>query len=149
MLHALRYNLGLARERPRFDRFSYVEKMEYFGLVWGSLVMVASGLMLWFEVPFLNRFPAWGLQLATVIHWFEAVLATLFIVVWHFYWTIFNPDVFPMSRAMTSGHLTRGEMEREHPLELERLEGRGCVPPAAAGREGSADGAVAEKPGDR
>ena len=123
MLQNVRYDLGLARERPRFDRFGYVEKMEYFGLVWGSLVMVASGLVLWFEVPFLNRFPAWGLQLATVIHWFEAVLASLFILVWHFYWTMFNPDVFPMSPAMTSGRLTREEMEREHPVELERIDG--------------------------
>jgi cytochrome b subunit of formate dehydrogenase len=123
MLHALRYDLGLARERPRFDRFGYVEKMEYLGLVWGSLVMIVTGLALWFEVPFLNRFPTWGLHLATMIHWFEAVLATLFILVWHLYWTMLNPDVFPMSRAMTSGRLSRGEMEREHPVELERIDG--------------------------
>ena len=123
LLDSLRYDLGLARHRPRFDRFSYVEKMEYLGLVWGSLVMIATGLALWWEVPFLNRFPAWGLQLATVIHWFEALLATLFILVWHFYWTMLNPDVFPMSRAMISGHLTREEMEREHPVELEGIEG--------------------------
>ena len=143
MLRALRYDLGLARERPRFDRFGYVEKMEYLGLVWGSLVMIATGLALWFEVPFLNRFPAWGLQLATVIHYFEAVLATLFIVVWHFYWTMLNPDVFPMSRAMTSGRLSREEMEREHPVELERIEGCGCEPPAPAGGEVGVGGSAA------
>ena len=148
MLQALRYDLGLASERPRFDRFGYVEKMEYLGLVWGSLVMVVTGLALWFEVPFLNRFPAWGLQLATVIHWFEALLATLFILVWHFYWTMLNPDVFPMSRAMTSGRLTREEMEREHPLELERIEGCACEPPQAAEGGESPDRQEAAPGGD-
>jgi cytochrome b subunit of formate dehydrogenase len=155
MLQALRYDLGLSRERPRFDRFGYVEKMEYLGLVWGSLVMVATGLALWFEVPFLNRFPAWGLQLATVIHWFEAVLASLFIVVWHFYWTMVNPDVFPLSRVMTNGRLTREEMEREHPLELERIEGCACEPPVTpvgpagesqASAGGGEPGAATESP---
>ena len=75
-----------------------------------------------------------GIQLATVVHWFEAVLASLFILVWHFYWTMFNPDVFPMSHAMTSGRLTREEMEREHPLELERIDG--CKPEAPASEGG-------------
>ena len=74
--------------------------------------------VLWFEVPFLNRFPFWGFELATVAHYFEAILATLAIVVWHFYFTMFNPDVFPISTAMIGGELTRKEMEREHPQEL-------------------------------
>ena len=121
-MQMVKYNLGLARERPQFGRFTYAEKMEYFALVWGTLVMVVTGLALWFEVSFLNRFPFWSFQLATIVHYYEAILATLAIVVWHFYFTMFNPDVFPISKAMITGELSREEMEREHPKELCALE---------------------------
>lgn len=122
LVQAVRYNLGLTHKRPQFGRFTYAEKMEYFALAWGSLVMVATGLALWFEVPFLNRFPFWGFELATVVHYYEAILATLAIVVWHFYFTMFNPDVFPLSRTMITGELSREEMEREHGQELCAME---------------------------
>ena len=122
LVQTVRYNLGLTAARPRFGRFTYAEKMEYLALVWGGIVMVATGLALWFEVPFLNRFPLWGFELATVVHYYEAILASLAIVVWHFYFTMFNPEVFPLSKAMLTGELTREEMEREHPRELEERE---------------------------
>jgi cytochrome b subunit of formate dehydrogenase len=122
LVQTVRYNLGRATVRPRFGRFSYPEKMEYLALVWGGAVMIGTGLALWFEVPFLNRFPFWGFELATVVHFYEAVLASLAIVVWHFYFTIVNPDVFPISKVMLTGQITREEMEREHPLELEECE---------------------------
>ena len=122
LVQTVRYNLGRTNVRPRFGRFTYAEKMEYFALGWGGAVMILTGLALWFEVPFLNRFPFWGFQLATVLHYYEAVLATLAIVVWHFYFTMFNPDVFPISKAMITGEVTREEMAREHPRELEGRE---------------------------
>ena len=122
LVQTVRYNLGRTSVRPRFGRFSYAEKMEYLALVWGGVVMIATGLALWFEVPFLNRFPFWGFELATVVHYYEAILATLAILVWHLYFTMFNPDVFPVSKAMITGEVTREEMEREHPRELEERE---------------------------
>ncbi len=135
LLQMVRYNLGLTPERPRFGRFSYAEKMEYLALVWGSLIMIATGLILWFEVPFLNRVPFWGFQLATLVHYFEAILATLAIVVWHFYFTMLNPDVFPLSKVMITGKISRHEMELDHAHELESLESPGhtgaCDPDAA------------------
>ncbi len=118
VVQMVKYNLGLTRERPQFGRFSYAEKMEYFALVWGTLVMMVTGFALWFEVPFLNRFPFWSFQLVTVVHYYEAILATLAIVVWHFYFTMFNPTVFPISKAMITGEIAREEMEREHSQEL-------------------------------
>ena len=122
LIQTVRYNLGLAQERPRQGRFTYAEKMEYLALLWGAAVMIGTGLALWFEVPFLNRFPFWSFQLATVVHLYEALLATLAIVVWHFYFTILRPGVFPLSKAMITGQLTREEMEREHPDELREIE---------------------------
>lgn len=122
LMQTIKYNLGLAPARPQLGRFGYAEKMEYLALIWGAIVMIGTGLALWFEVPFLNRFPFWGYELAAVVHYYEAALATLAIIVWHFYFTIFNPDVFPVSKAMITGQLTREQMEHEHALELEDLE---------------------------
>jgi cytochrome b subunit of formate dehydrogenase len=120
----VRYNLGLADKRPAYGRFTYWEKMEYWALFWGTLVMAATGLVLWFEVPFLNWFPYWAWELFRTVHFYEAVLAVLAILVWHMYYTVLNPDAFPLNRAMTRGTLTYEEMEREHSLDLfERREG--------------------------
>jgi cytochrome b subunit of formate dehydrogenase len=118
MMATLKYNLGLASLRPAYGRFTYVEKMEYWALVWGTMVMVTTGLVLWFETPFLNRFPYWAFELFRTVHFYEAILAGLSIVVWHLYATVVNPDVFPLNRAMTRGTLTHEDMPREHPLEI-------------------------------
>ena len=119
LVRTVRYNLGRTATPASFGRFSYAEKMEYFALVWGSVVMALTGLALWFETAFLNRFPYWAIELATMIHLYEAILATLAIVVWHFYFTLFNPDVFPISRVMFTGRIGAEEQAREHPLDSE------------------------------
>lgn len=122
LVQNVKYNLGKAKEKPKYGRFNYAEKMEYLALIWGGSLMVVTGLILWFDVLFLNRFPYWGMQLATVVHYFEAILATLAILVWHFYFVMISPAVFPLSKAMITGKLSREEMEHEHPLELEEIE---------------------------
>ena len=116
------YYVGKRPHRPSFDRFGYIEKAEYWALVWGSAVMAITGFALWFETEVLLLIPKWGFDLATVVHYYEAWLATLAIVVWHFYWVIFNPDVYPMSLVWWDGHLSDEEMRHEHPRELERLQ---------------------------
>ena len=119
LVRTVRYNLGRTATPASFGRFSYAEKMEYFALVWGSIVMALTGLALWLETAFLNRFPYWAIELATTIHLYEAILASLAIVVWHFYFTLFNPDVFPISRVMFTGRIGAEEQAREHPLDSE------------------------------
>ena len=131
------------RVPPAMGRFNYTEKLEYFGLVWGSIVMIVTGLVLWFETPFLHRFQYWAFELATTVHFYEAVLATLSILVWHFYFTIYNPGVFPISTTMLTGTIDREEMERNHALELETIEKEVTVEECDPGRhksEGSPDG---------
>ena len=118
LVATLRYNLGLSPTRPAYGPFAYWEKMEYWALAWGAVVMVGTGLVLWAETPFLNRFPYWAFELFRTVHFWEALLAVLAIVVWHLYYTVINPDVFPLNRAMTRGTLTREEMERDHPLDI-------------------------------
>ncbi len=118
----LRYNLGLARTKPKFGRFSYIEKTEYWAMMWGSVVMGATGCVLWFENTSIRLFTKLGYDVSRTIHLYEAVLATLAILVWHFYFVIFNPDVYPMNLSWLTGRLSEKEMREDHPLELERLE---------------------------
>jgi cytochrome b subunit of formate dehydrogenase len=117
MLH----NLGISKKKAMFDRFGYVEKAEYWALVWGTVVMAGTGMIMWFDNYFINRFTKLGWDIARTIHYYEAILATLAIVVWHFYFVIFNPSVYPMNTAWWTGMLTEEEMAEEHPLELERI----------------------------
>lgn len=118
---AILYNLGLVSVRPKFDRFTYGEKMEYFALLWGAFVMILTGFILWFEARFIHIFPVWVVDVANLIHLMEAILAALAIVIWHFYNVHINPDVSPMATHWITGYLTEEEMEHEHPLELERI----------------------------
>ena len=118
----IKYYLGKSKEKPKYGRFSYIEKSEYWALVWGNVVMGATGIILWFENTFLPVVSNIGMDIATAIHFYEAILASLAIVVWHFYFVIYNPDVYPINKSFFTGYLTREEMEHEHPLELETIE---------------------------
>lgn len=118
MLGTIRYNLGLSSHRPAYGCFAYWEKTEYWALAWGTVIMAGTGFALWLETPFLNRFPYWAFDLLRTIHFYEATLAGLAILVWHLYYTVVNPDVFPLNRAMTRGTLTDEEMVRDHPLDI-------------------------------
>ncbi len=117
----LRYNLGLAAEKPAFGRFCYIEKAEYWALVWGTLIMGVTGGILWFENASMGLFTKLGFDISRTIHFYEAILATLAIIVWHLYFVIFNPDVYPMNLSWLTGRMSEREMLEEHPLELERL----------------------------
>jgi cytochrome b subunit of formate dehydrogenase len=117
-----KYYFGKAEEKPKYGRFSYIEKSEYWALVWGNVVMGATGIVLWFENTFLPVISSLGMEVATAIHFYEAILASLAIVAWHFYFVIYNPDVYPINKAFITGYLTKEEMEHEHPLELEEME---------------------------
>jgi predicted CXXCH cytochrome family protein len=121
VVDALKFYFGISEEKPQFDRFSYVEKAEYWALIWGTVVMATTGFMLWFDNFSLGLFTKLGLDAATLIHYYEAILASLAILVWHLYFVIFNPDVYPMNLSWLVGTLTEEEMLEEHPLELERL----------------------------
>ncbi len=109
------YNLGLRKEKPVFGRFSYVEKAEYWALVWGTAVMIFSGLFLWFDNLAVHWFPKGFLDVMLVIHYYEAWLATLAIAIWHLYSTIFNPKVYPMNPSWLTGKMPAEMYEEEHP----------------------------------
>jgi len=117
----LSYYLGLSRNKPDFPRFNYAEKAEYWALVWGMFVMAGTGIMLWAKVFFGNHLPRWWLDVATAIHFYEAVLATLAILVWHFYQVFLDPDVYPMNWAWWDGKMTVHHYREEHGLDSATL----------------------------
>jgi hypothetical protein len=79
--------------------------------------MGITGLMIWFKIPVTQWIPRWAVDVALTIHYYEAVLACLAIVVWHFYHVIFDPDVYPINPACWDGRVSRHWMEEEHPLD--------------------------------
>ena len=116
-----KFNLGISNVKPLLDRFSYIEKAEYWALIWGTIVMSVTGGILWFDNTFLGLIGKLWWDVSRTVHFYEAWLATLSIIIWHLYFVIFNPEVYPMNLAWLKGTITELEMLEEHPLELERL----------------------------
>ena len=115
IFNMFRYNLGLTSKRPTFGMFGYPEKMEYWAYMWGTVVMAVTGFLLWGENWTLRHFPKWVIDAATAAHWYEAILATLSILVWHWYLVIFDPDVYPMDMAWLTGKASLDHMKETRP----------------------------------
>ncbi len=111
----VKHNLGLTSKHPQFERFGFAEKAEYWALVWGTIVMTFTGVFLWFDNLAVETFPKGFLDVMLVIHYYEAWLAVLAVVVWHFYMTIFRPGVYPMNCSWLNGKMRRELYVEEHP----------------------------------
>ena len=118
-IQRIKYNLGRTDETPQFKRFSYIEKAEYWALVWGTAVMIITGILLWFDNYFSLFLPKGFIDVSLVVHYWEAWLATLAILIWHLYSTLFNPHVYPMNTSWLTGKMPEDMYEHEHPLHLE------------------------------
>jgi formate dehydrogenase gamma subunit len=105
-VQTVEYNLGQRDQLPIYRRFNYAEKAEYWALVWGTVVMAVTGILLWFNNWILAHLPhpAAVLAVSTAIHFYEAILATLAIVIWHFYAVLFDPDIYPVKWTFLTGH---------------------------------------------
>jgi cytochrome b subunit of formate dehydrogenase len=117
VLGNLRYFMGLSSKRPQLARFGYAEKAEYWAVIWGTVIMGVSGLMIWFKMDVTRFLPRWAVDVATTVHYYEAVLACLAIVVWHFYHVIFDPEVYPFNLACFDGRVSEHWQHEEHPLD--------------------------------
>jgi formate dehydrogenase gamma subunit len=127
----LAYLTGRRREPPKFDHFGYIEKAEYWALIWGTVVMSVTGIALWFENDSLRFVDKWVLDLATLVHLYEAWLAFLAILVWHMYYVVLNPDVYPMNWTWLTGRISEEQMRHEHGGEWERVFGSAAADSAA------------------
>ncbi|HEX9580785.1 MAG TPA: cytochrome b/b6 domain-containing protein [Gemmatimonadales bacterium] len=112
--------------RPRFDRFSYMEKFDYLAVFWGVAIIGGSGLLLWFPEFFARFLPGWAFNVATIVHGDEALLALGFIFTIHFFNVHLRPEKFPIDLVIFTGRSTTAYLKEEHPLQYERLlrEGR-------------------------
>ena len=104
---------------PRYGRWTYWEKFDYFAVLWGVVVIGTSGLMLWFPEGFTHILPGWVINVATIIHSDEALLAAGFIFTVHFFNTHFRPEKFPMDTVIFTGRMSIEELKRERPNEYE------------------------------
>lgn len=115
------FYLGLRKSLPKYDRYDYTEKAEYLALIWGIAVMGATGFVLWFPELFMKYLPVWSFETAEVIHYYEAWLASLAILVWHWFFVIYHPEKYPMSTTWMDGKITEEELKHHHPLEYEEI----------------------------
>jgi cytochrome b subunit of formate dehydrogenase len=150
LIGVLLYNLGARKEEPRFAKFNYAEKLEYWAFLWGTAVMGLSGFYLWFNNFALRHFPKWTTDAATAVHWYEALLATFSILLWHFYLVIFDPLVYPMDTAWLNGKVSADHYRHARPEYLRALEKAALVEPApespSSAEPPSAGDAPDEKP---
>ena len=117
-LQALGHNVGVVKTPPRMGRYNFGEKVEYWAVIWGTVVMVITGFMLWNPIATTSFLPGQFIPAAKAAHGGEALLAVLSIVTWHFY----NVHVKRFNRSMFTGKISHEEMEEEHALELEEIE---------------------------
>jgi formate dehydrogenase subunit gamma len=118
--HQIGYFLGRKKDRPLFGRFSYVEKFDYWAVYWGMVVMIFTGYILWFMQQAINHLGKVSYDIAREAHSDEGLLATLAIIIWHFYNVHFNPKKFPGSLMWWHGRVPLEEFQEEHPLEYEQ-----------------------------
>lgn len=119
-VQTVKWYLGKGR-RPQYGRWTYWEKFDYFAVFWGILVIGTSGAMLWFPNFFTRFMPGWVINVATIIHSDEALLATGFIFTIHFFNTHFRPEKFPMDKVIFTGRTTVKELQKERPKEYKEL----------------------------
>lgn len=108
-------------KKPHYGRWTYWEKFDYFAVFWGIAVIGSTGLMLWFSEFFTRFIPGWFLNVATIIHSDEALLATGFIFTVHFFNTHLRPEKFPMDIVVFTGRMSVEELQRNKPAEYEAL----------------------------
>lgn len=120
-------------ERPKYGRYTYWEKFDYFAVFWGVMVIGSTGFVLWFPEFFTKLIPGWTINVATIVHSDEALLAVAFIFTIHFFNTHFRPDKFPMDPVIFTGRVPIEEFKFDKPAEYEELVAAGKLDEHLAG----------------
>ncbi len=123
-LASVGYLAGLSRTRPRSGRFDFKQKVEYWAMIWGYVVMGLTGAILLFPEVTTRFLPGVLIPVSKVVHGYEAILAFLAIITWHFYNAHLAAGVAPVDTSIFTGKISLERLEEEHPLEYERLMGK-------------------------
>ncbi len=124
IVNQFRWFLGRG-ERPKFERYSYMEKFDYLAVFWGVAIIGGTGLLLWFPTFFARFLPGWAFNVATIIHGDEALLALGFIFTIHFFNVHLRPEKFPIDLVIFTGRARAEYFEEEHPMEYAREKAAG------------------------
>ncbi|MDH5721327.1 MAG: cytochrome b/b6 domain-containing protein [Spirochaetia bacterium] len=114
MIGLVSYNLGFRKERPKMGRHNYIDKMEYLAVIWGTVLMIITGGILTFDDFSVKYLSMVAINISTVIHLYEAILATLAIIIWHLYWVVYDPAEYPMRFSWLTGKITKKTKENMH-----------------------------------
>jgi len=117
----IRFNLKLSDSYPAFDRFTYIAKFQYAMVIAGSLSMIVTGFVLWFENQSMAALPKWVIDVTKIIHGYEGTLLFILLFFWHIYNVHLNPSVFPMDMSWFTGKISLKELKKRHPREYERI----------------------------
>ncbi|MFH0864914.1 MAG: cytochrome b/b6 domain-containing protein [Bacteroidota bacterium] len=115
------FYLRLRKKHPEFDNYNYIEKAEYWALIWGTIIMGLTGIVLWFPTIVGNWAPVWFIKVSEIIHFYEAILASLAIVFWHWFFVMFHPKEYPLSLTFIDGKMTVKHYKEEHKLKLRKV----------------------------
>jgi formate dehydrogenase gamma subunit len=120
-IQQLEYYFGMTDAPARFDKFDYKQKFEYWGLVLGAVIVIATGLVLLFPIEATRFLPGEIVPASKLAHGNEGLMAFLVVIVWHIYNAHLNPDVFPFDPTIFTGKISAKRLHHEHELEYERL----------------------------
>lgn len=115
------YYLRFKKKHPHFNQYDYAEKAEYWALIWGTFVMGLTGLILWFPTIVDTWAPVWLIKVAEIVHFYEAILATLAIIVWHWFFVLIHPKEYPMSFTWIDGKMSIAHYRDHHENHFRKL----------------------------
>ena len=119
----LKYYLKINNGKARFEKFNFIQKFQYWGVVIGIFIMGITGVILWFKDFSMAVMPKWVMDVTLAVHGYEGTLAFLVLFLWHQYNAHLNPDVFPMDMTWINGKMSLKDLQERHPLEYEKLMG--------------------------
>ena len=117
----LMFYLRLTKKHPHFNQYDYAEKAEYWALIWGTFVMGATGFFLWFPTVVGDWAPVWLIKVSEIIHFYEAILASLAILVWHWFFVIYHPKEYPISFTWIDGQMSLAKYRHHHEKSFRRI----------------------------
>ena len=118
-LQNMKHLVGLGADEPRYGKYNYAEKFDYWGIYWGTIILSAPGVIMWaYGINVLDGLPF-------IFHTDEAMLAVLFLLIFHFFQAHWNPRDFPMNKVFLTGTMSEEDMRTTHPRELERIKAEG------------------------